>query len=277
MSTTPAPPRNERGELAIGRYQLLDSLHSGLLGSCCACGHTCGTWWHDGARGYVALHERCTGRLIEMWQAMIEDGIGEAPVSGKLTGAYARRAAARAQASGVSGATAPSPLAPRSIDRGSPFFRPGMADGSPWAAWAQTSVDRPLVPCGGNEQAARAVVARWRAANALGVHDPGRALVLGAVVVGPDGAISDGWGRHPVPGDTPPWPGLTQSATWFSCPECHERRWPGCWRLLGGTCVGCLRGAEDAGRPGWPSDPVVHEPDPLTVVKKLKREKASSS
>lgn len=271
MSTTPAPPRNERGELATSRYQVLDNLHSGLLGSCCACGQTSGTWWHDGARGYTALHERCIDHLIEMWQAMIDDGIGETPLSGKLTGAYARRAAARAPVS----AARPS-AGPRSIDRGSPFFRPGMNDGTPWVAWGQTVLGRPLAPCGHNEQAARTIVARWRAAEAIGAVAPGQSLVIGAVVIGPDGALSDAWGVHPVPGEPERWPYLVQAREWFTCLECQERRWSGCWRLPDGMCARCLRSVEDVGRLGWPVDPIAYESDPLMVVKKQKREKSTT-
>lgn len=273
MSAIPVPPRDERGELATNRYHVLDNLRAGLLGSCCACGHTCGTWWHDGAHGYHALHERCADRLVEIWASMIEEGIGERPATGRMTGAYARRAAARAQVGGIAPVVT---VSPGSIDRGSPFFRPGMTDGSPWVAWGQTVVGRPLAPCGHNEAGARRIVARWRAAEKLGVFEPGGALVLGAVVISPDGALSDGWGAYPVPGQEAPWPSLSQSREWFTCLECGERRWSGCWRSASGSCTACLRASENLGRPDWPVDPSVFGPDPATIKKTAKREKATT-
>lgn len=270
----PNPPRDENGALASNRYHVLDNIHAGLLGSCCACGHTCGTWWHDGAHGYTALHERCAPKLIEMWQAMIEDGIGETPTVGKFTGAYARRAAARSRGAVASSRVASASVA-RSVDRGSPFFRPGMADGQPWVAFGQSVTGQPLVPCT-QQQAARDIVARWRSYNERGIIPPGMTMVVGGVVVGPDGALSDGWGRYPTPGEPEPWLSLIQSRDWFTCAGCGQRRHSGCWRTLDRVCTPCVREGDQSGRPAWPVDPPVFSVDPLTVKPKKAREKATT-
>lgn len=272
----PNPPRDERGNLATNRYHALTNLHAGLLGACCACGHTCGNWWRDERGGYTALHERCVDRLIEIWQAMIEEGIGERAPVGRLTGAYARRAAARTGSALATSISTSSVNTVRSVDRGSLFFRPGMPDGAPWVAWGQSAIGRPLVPCGTNEDAARAVVTRWRIAAERDVIPIDGAPVIGGVVIGPDGALSDAWGRYPIPGTSGPWPDLIQARAWFSCLECDDRRWPGCWRTANHTCVRCVRDAEDAGRPSWPCDSEPFCEDPLTVKSKRVRERATA-
>lgn len=270
----PNPPRDEHGALASNRYHVLASVRPGILGSCCACGHTCGTWWHDGTGAYTALHERCAPKLVEMWQAMIEDGIGETPAVGRLTGAYARRAAARAGGRTGTDRTAP-PISVRSVDRGSPFFRPGMPDGSPWVAFGQSITGQPLVPCG-SQQAARDAVTRWRSYSERDITPPGMTTVVGGVVVGPDGALSESWGRYPTPGEPEPWLSLIQSRDWFTCGQCGQRRHSGCWRALDRVCMPCVREGEQDGRPAWPVDPAVFSADPLTVKPTKAREKSTT-
>lgn len=189
----PAPPLDAAGELALSATQVAVALVPGTLSACCACRRgSIWHWEHDGR--YVPLHRTCIGKLIEEWQALIASGQTESvQTTGKLAGAYARRAAAR------SGASRP-PTRAVSASLGSPYFRPGMPEGAPWVAVADMSSDVPLItPCGLNEAHARQVNDRRRAATEHGfapdLHGP---LPRGGWVVDPAGAISDRWNARPV-------------------------------------------------------------------------------
>jgi hypothetical protein len=184
----PAPPMDAAGELVLSATQVADALVPGTLSACCACRRgSIWHWFHEGR--YVALHATCAPRLVEEWRELIANGqTASVQTTGKLAGAYARRAAAR------SGASRP-PARAVSASLGSPYFIPGMPEGAPWVAVADMPGDVPLVtPCGLNETHARYVNGKRRAATAHGfaprLGDP---LPLGGWVVGPDGGISDRW------------------------------------------------------------------------------------
>jgi hypothetical protein len=165
---------------------LRTALVPGILSSCCACGQ--GTIWHwlHGDR-YYPLHGRqsvptnsCAERVVDEWREAIAAGRSDVTApTGRLTGAYARRA---------SGIHAPR-RHPASIGRGSPLFRPGVPDGAPWVATARQSEGGTLLcPSGFNEAHARAVNERWRL---LAVQ--GWLPLVSGHVVDPTGAISGAW------------------------------------------------------------------------------------
>lgn len=184
----PAPPLDAAGELALSATEVAAALVDGLVCACCACGRGgIFHWLHDGR--YVPLHPGCIPKLVEEWRALIASGQADAVrTTGKLVGAYARRAAQR------SGASQP-PTRAVSASLGSPYFQPGMPEGAPWVAVADMPGDVPLItPSGLNEAHARRVNFQRRAATARGFGPSlRRELPLGGWVVGPDGEVHDRW------------------------------------------------------------------------------------
>jgi hypothetical protein len=271
MSALPPPPRDESGELATHRWQVITELRGGISAACACCGQTTGTWWCDasGARAaFYPVHERCVDKLIEAWREMIAHGVDQGLVSAALTGAYARRAAARTAATG----SAHTVVASRSVDGGSPYFRPGMAQGTPWTACARSALGQVVItPCGGDEQRAVMLVVQWETLARGNHHGPGTAPVLGGAVVGPDGRASHCWGLAPVPGSPPPWEPIDHVSWTDSCRRCGAELRVGCWRgVESGQCLACLR--ETSPRPWWPAD--VPKPAPV-VTRKAKRKPAT--
>ena len=262
---------DDSGQLAVNRYSVLGALHGGILASCGMCGQTTAWWWRHGGEdsgigaSYYPVHQRCVDRMIETWREMVADGGGAGLSGAPLAGAYARRAAAR-------GKTGPAVTASRSISWGSPYFRPGMPAGAPWTAVARSVLGNVVIaPCDRYEQRAIEVTHRWQVLSERFQTGPGEVPVVGGCVVGPDGAVSCGWGHVPGPGSVSPWE-LIERASWAGdCPGCGARRWPGCWRgTASGLCLECLRCSSP--RPWWPVD--TDEPV-VTVVRKPKRRPTS--
>jgi hypothetical protein len=253
LSALPAPPTDDSGQLAINRYGVLGALYDGVLAPCGACGQTTGWWWRQGGddngvgASYYPVHQRCVDRMIETWREMIADGGGAGLSGAPLAGAYARRAAARGK-TGMMVATL------RSINSGSPYFRPGMSAGTPWTAVARSALGGVVIaPCGGHEWRAIEITRRWQVLSRHSRTSPGEAPMIGGCVVGPDGAVSCGWGEVPGPGSTSPWEPIERASWAGNCPECGARRWPGCWRgTVSGWCMECLR--RSSPRPWWPVD-----------------------
>lgn len=184
----PAPPLDADGELALSATQVAVTLVAGTLSACCVCRRG-GIWHWPHDDRYVPLHHACVPRLIEEWRELIVNGQTAAvQTTGKLAGAYARRAAQRTT-------TARPPARAVSASLGSPYFVPGMPEGAPWVAVADMPDGAALItPCGLNEGYARHVNARRRAATEQGFAPrPGEALPRGGWVAGPDGEISDRW------------------------------------------------------------------------------------
>lgn len=187
----PNPPLTSEGELAVNHWTLLANLVGGILATCCACAQASATHWHHDGR-YVPLHERCAGHLVREWRTMIEHGQADiAPPAERPLGAYARRAAAKAVETG----NAPVVGRAVSVSLGSPFFIPGMPEGTPWVAVAQMSDGIPRIsPAGLNEAHARRVNEVWRVSAARGFAATfGGRLPLGGYVCDPTGARSQEW------------------------------------------------------------------------------------
>lgn len=183
----PTPPLTESGELPETlEADVRAALVSGVLSACGLCGH--GTIWHWPRAGrYAPLHPHCVDKVVDAWREMAaEERSSATPPSGRLTGAYARRA----QAAGR-----PDHRRSASASLGSPFFIPGMPEGAPWVAVARMGDDGVSVvcPCELNEGHARKVNRHYRALTLAGYPIlPGRFAVAGHVL-DPTGAISDPW------------------------------------------------------------------------------------
>lgn len=184
-------PFRRDDELAVNRWTLIANLVGGILAPCCACHQSSATYWEHGGR-YTPLHERCVDHLIREWREMVAHGEADAPPPAERPmGAYARRAAARA----VERGDRPTVGRAVSVNLGSPYFIPGMAEGTPWTAVAEMPDGiRRISPAGDHEAHARRVCALWRAAAARGFVDTfGGQLPVRGYVVDPTGARSDEW------------------------------------------------------------------------------------
>lgn len=148
----PPPPLTADGALATSWHEVMAALRPGILAPCCACQRSSIWHWFDG-QCYHPLHntEHCVTHLLEEWRAMIAAGETRPIGAVRLTGAYARRAR------GV-------PLELSSRNDGSPYFRPGMAAGTPWTAVTRLADGREIIsPCGPNRDHAYRTNAHWRA------------------------------------------------------------------------------------------------------------------
>jgi hypothetical protein len=187
----PNPPLRD-GQLAVNSWTLVANLVGGILAVCCTCHHATVTHWEHEER-YVPLHERCAGHLVQEWRAMLAQGDAEAaPPVEQPMGAYARRAARRPV---EVAAGRPAFARATSASLGSPYFIPGMPEGTPWVAVAEVSDGGRLVtPCGFNESHARKVNVHRRASTVLGHPAGPRNLApMRGYVVDPTGARSDAW------------------------------------------------------------------------------------
>lgn len=270
----PPPPRDAVGELAENQWSLGLAMVDGVTGACSVCPDTTITWWRDDRERrptYWPIHQRCLPKLVQIWREMIAEGSTGGLAGAPLAGAYARRAAARAAAAQVSVA-AVARLGVRSVDLGSPYFRPGMPEGSPVTAVAASAIGWITgTHCGADVAAAEALVRRWETLAAADRPGPGIAPSVGGCVVGPDGAVGYRWGAAPVPGSSPLWEPIDPIVYAASCRGCGAPRWPGCWMGVGSSrCLECLRALEPT-RPWWPMDP----PEPA-VIRRRARKRATT-
>lgn len=179
----PPPPLSADGALAVGWHEVSAALRPGILASCCVCRRSSVWHWFDGTR-YHPLHNtpHCIAGLFDEWRALIAAGEVRSIEAVRLTGAYARRAR-----------DVPAELSSR--DGGSPYFRPGMAAGTPWVAVAKLADGRELItPCAHNEAHARQVSARWHALARQGIAGyRGDAVPVSGWVVDPTGQHLAEW------------------------------------------------------------------------------------
>lgn len=180
----PSPPLDADGALAANWHEVMAALKPGVLAPCCTCRRSSIWHWFDGER-YHPLHNapHCVTRLFEEWYAMIAAGEVRAAGALRLTGAYARRSSAVVVELG-------------SRDGGSPYFRPGMPEGTPWTAVAKLADGREIVtPCAHNAEHAHAVNRRWRARARRGIAQPGQEQPVAGWIVDPTGQHSEKWDR----------------------------------------------------------------------------------
>jgi len=243
----PAPPARD-GKLAVSQGFVVVALRHGILSGCVMDGHACATYWpHEGR--YHPLHRDCVPRLLEYWQALLEDaaedGAQQALASG-LRGAYARRAAKAAQGTAAVDSSALAPLIPDEV-AANRFWRPGMGPAEPWTVAVETNVGRMFFTfrtrASGQEHLHYWRVTAWR-----------EELAYGALLLDPQWTVLDGWGQEPDLAAAPRWSQLEKLDRWQWCMECERWRWPGCWmtRSAPPTCSGCTVDAEPR---VWPDDP----------------------
>lgn len=205
----PAPPLNEHGRLAVNAADVAGHLEYGLTSSCVACEHSAIHWWRMPDGTYIAVHAACVGRLVDGWRDRIESGDLHEPELGNAArrGAYARRSTA-------TGARVHPPRAKAAPSRsmGSPWFRPGMPEGSPWVIVIESRHGRLNFVHSDDEGHARKVFGRDKALTEHGIPLwPGGPMAVGAVLLDPTGAIVARWGEEfdldgPSPWQPPPRP-----------------------------------------------------------------------
>lgn len=243
----------------------------GLLGTCVVCGHGAG-WWYPHAGQYRCAHP--TGRCLEsLSETLAELDRVVAPRTGPVRGAWARIA-------GTAMSTGPRfDAVRRGLGEGSPFFVPGMTEGSPWVAVAETNFG--ILTCvSTTEEHARKVGAHYRAAAERGysVGGPTSRGFAGAVI-DPTGALSQQWGDRPVVPGSPRWTPITMVSQWTRCAGCDRALWPGSLvTVTGRRCRACTAPTElDDPRP-WPVEPsdpgMVGRPEYLGGPKPVKRSSA---
>lgn len=237
---------------------LSDSLEFGLLGSCVVCGQSTG-WWYRASDRYHPVHRlsMCTGRLAETLTELETIAAGAA----RLSSAPRRGAWARRGATSAAGTSSPAAGMRYGLSQGSPFHRPGMLEGAPWVAVAQTNFGHLSAPAHVNEAHARSVCRHWRALTDRGWEiSPGGVEAVGAMVVDPSGVVVESWGDPFAVGQRR-WRPITRLSHWTRCAGCSDVLWPGCLvTVAGGLCVTCTAADEhDDPRvwPGEPSDPGV--------------------
>lgn len=199
----PAPPLNEHGRLAVNSADIADHLEYGLTSSCVACDHSAIHWWRMPSGEYISVHASCALRLVTHWRERIESGDVDQPElgGGARRGAYARR-------SGTTGERVHPPRAASKPSRslGSPFFRPGMPEGSPWAIVVESHHGRLNYVHGDNEAHARKVFGHYEALTERGWPIMwGGPMAVGAALLDPTGAIVDGWGEEFDLDSPSPW------------------------------------------------------------------------
>jgi hypothetical protein len=197
----PDPPLNEHGRLAVSTADVQAALVDGLTGGCCVCQHSTIWWWPAADGTFHPLHSGCARRLLARWAERVESGDVDTPavvpeVASAALGAYARRA----RATGGPAALAP-PRATRTRSRslGSPYFRPGMPEGSPHTIVARTAEEDGgqllVIPTTGAHNAAQ-VLSHYAALTLQGrPYRLGGPRLAGAAVVDPTGAIVQQWGQ----------------------------------------------------------------------------------
>ena len=182
----PSPPL-EDGALLLTSSAVLEALRPGILAACCVCKRSSVWHWLDDGQRYHPLHNtvHCVDALFAEWYAMIAAGEVRPVGAIQLTGAYARRASV----------TQLAPVKLGSRDLGSPYFRPGMPEGTPWTAVTRLADGREVIsPCGPNRAHAYATGAHWRALGRRGAMSGlGDFLPTAGWVVDPTGARCDEW------------------------------------------------------------------------------------
>lgn len=248
----PAPPMVD-GELTVSAHRLRIELMRGRYAGCCICNGPCWEWWSPAPpSGYVPLHNHCAPRLIERWRAMMAEGDTEpesihVPPSGRR-GAYARRAATVTEDVTVApvrratGATLPPGFAP------GPFWLPGDDETTPWTVLLETAAGHTVCPAGPNRAHAEKVFSSYRTLPRINFGP----MVVGAALIGPDGAVLDSWGSVPVPG-APRWETIHTLSDWMRCPAgCKSLRWPGSWVTSRNWCPDCQAPEESDDPREWP-------------------------
>lgn len=252
----------------------VDVLLSGLLGSCVSCGRSSHNW----AEHADQLHCVCDrwDCLVKMAEALEEqEKTSTVRRAGGSRGVFARRGATRA-------GSAPRAASRYGLDPGSPYWRPGMLDGAPWTALAETNYGQVMVPCGTNEAHARKVVRGWRtlAESGYEVGHGGRYAVAGTVV-DPRGEFSDEWGDVIV-ASKPRWSPIWRVRDWTRCTGCDVVLWPGCLASVAdGQCVSCVSATESDDPRVWPDEPrdpgLANYPPHLGGPKKTKAKPAAKA
>jgi hypothetical protein len=263
----PPPPPTFRGELSVGVVQIKGTLTHGTVSGCVMCSGSTTLYWKLENR-FHPLHEGCAYRLVEHWYGMLDssgdsDGAAvEAVSTTKLTGAYARRAAANAGEAAVTAVVsrAIAPLIPQAV-QDNPFWRPGLGPDEPWFTVTETTVGRSHTPCGPDEAYARELLATSRTAGEIEHFLHAGVFTLGAFVVSPDGQIVDEWGRHGEAFGEPLYRPLAQVGGspdnwgWERCRgKCGAWLWPGRWIVAQTRQCGSCAAADDGGR-RWPVEP----------------------
>lgn len=228
------------------------ALEFGLLGSCVVCGHST-VWWYRASDRYHPVHRQpaCVGRLTETLAELETVAAGAARLSaGPRRGAWARRGAGT-----VAGTASPAGVR-HGLSRGSPFHRPGMLDGAPWVALAQTNYGLLSVPAHVDEDHARDVCRRWRLLSERGQDiSHGGVVACGAVVMDPCGVVVESWGEPPAP-DRSRWRPIRRVRDWTRCTGCAEVLWPGCLATIAdGLCAFCTAADEVDDPRVWPEEP----------------------
>lgn len=189
----PPPPLNEHGRLAVNSADVAEHLEYGLTSACLVCEHSAIHWWRMPDGLYIPVHATCTGRMVEHWRERIESGDLDEPelATGARRGAYARR-------STETGARVHPPRAKTAPSRslGSPWFRPGMPEGAPWAIIVESHHGRLNFVHSDDEGHVRKVLRQDRALTERGLPLwPGGPMAVGAALLDPTGAIVDRWGE----------------------------------------------------------------------------------
>jgi hypothetical protein len=191
----PPPPLNDHDRLAVNAADIAAALVDGLTSACVACDHSAFHWWRMPDGLYLPVHAACADRVIGHWRERIDTGDLEQPAldTGARRGAYARRSTA-------TGARVHPPRAKAMPSRslGSPWFRPGMPEGAPWAIVIESHHGRLNFVHGDNEAHAREVFRFYEATTRGGMPllSIGGPTAVGAVLLDPTGAIVDRWGEE---------------------------------------------------------------------------------
>lgn len=249
----PSPPLNEHGRLAVNVADVADNLRYGLTSGCVACDHSTIHWWPAPTGEYIPVHPTCAGRLVGHWRERIESGdVGQPELGGgSRRGAYARRAT-------DTGARIhpPRPASKPSRSLGSPYFRPGMPEGAPWAVVVETHNGRDVFLHGDNEQHARHVLGHYEALTRRGLPiSLGGPLATGAALLDPTGAVVDGWGEEFDLDSPPRWEPMGRAKNWMRCSGCEAVLWP--LRLIStdNRCRDCVAAREGHDPRVWLSEP----------------------
>lgn len=249
------PPLNEHGRLAVNAADIADHLEYGQTSACVACEHSAIHWWRMPTGEYIPVHASCAHRLIEQWHERIETGDIDQPelTGGARAGAYARRATA-------TGARVHPPR-PRSVPSrslGSPWFRPGMAEGTPWVLVSETSNGRAVELFTGRDHAEQVMRHTALLAAQGQPRSFGSPVAVGSVLLDPTGAVVDGWGEAFELDSAPRWPPMGRTQTWTTCRSCAAVLWPQRLVSADGRCRACVEAVEAADPRRWlgePTDP----------------------
>lgn len=250
----PSPPLNEHGRLAVNTADIADHLVTGLTSSCSACDHSAIHYWRMPTGEYFPVHPNCAHRVIEHWTEQINSGETNAPdlATGARRGAYARRAS-------PTGARVHPPRAKAQPSRslGSPWFRPGMPEGTPWVLITETHNGRMVtMPSSASRERTEAAMGHYRALAAQHLPiSPGGPLAVGGALMDPTGAIVATWGEAIELSAPPRWEAMGRVENWRQCAGCLTVLWP--MRLISqdGRCRTCVTQAEENDPRVWLFEP----------------------